>query len=126
RRAPESDVAPAGGAGSGRFEAHLLDGALTDLSLKVRPVSLGSRAGFHVTSVLGDGVLTERGLTVTALRLPFDAGIQVGDTVTSVNGLPVRQFHAVVLPMRRAPDLNPVRVELARSGRRRTRVYRVR
>jgi Beta-propeller repeat len=126
RRAPENERAPAGEAGAGRFEAHLLDGALTDLSLKVRPVSLGSRAGFHVTSVLGDGVLTERGLTVTALRLPFDAGIQVGDTVTSVNGLPVRQFQAVVLAMRRDPDLNTVRVELDRDGQRMTLVYRVR
>ena len=126
KRAPETERAPAGEAGSGRFEARWLDGTLADLSLEVRPVSLGSRAGFHVASVLGDGVLTERGLTVTALRLPFDAGIQVGDTVTSVNGLTVRQFPAVVLAMRRDPDLNTVRVELDRNGQRMTLVYRVR
>jgi hypothetical protein len=126
RRAPETERAPAGEAGSGRFEAYWLDGTLTDLSLEVRPVSLGSRAGFHVASVLGEGLLTERGLTVTALRLPFDAGIQVGDTVTGVNGLTVRQFQAVVLAMRRDPDLNTVRVELDRNGQRMTLVYRVR
>jgi len=126
RRAPETERAPAGEAGSGRFEAHWLDGTLADLSLEVRPVWLGSRAGFHVASVLGEGVLTERGLTVTALRLPFDAGIQVGDTVTGVNGLTVRQFPAVVLAMRRDPDLNTVRVELDRNGQRMTLVYRVR
>jgi Beta-propeller repeat len=126
RRAPETERAPAGEAGSGRFEARWLDGTLTDLSLEVRPVWLESRAGFHVASVLGEGVLTERGLTVTALRLPFDAGIQVGDTVTSVNGLTVRQFQAVVLAMRRDPDLNTVRVELDRNGQRMMLVYRVR
>jgi type II secretory pathway component PulC len=96
---------------------------LSDLSLTVSPLVLG---GFHVTSIVGDGVLTERGLTVTDLKLPEAPGIQIGDTITRINGLPLRQFLAAALAMRRDPDQRTVQVELDRSGSRMTLVYRLR
>jgi hypothetical protein len=106
-----------------RYEVRGLDGSVSDLSLTVRPLVLG---GFHVTSIVGDGELTERGLTVSDLKLPEIPGIQVGDTITRINGFPVRQFLAAALAMRRDPDQRTVQVELDRSGSRLTLVYQLR
>ena len=110
----------------GRYEGRGADGTLTDLSLTVRPRVPGTDGGFRVSSVVGDGVLTERGLLVTDLKLPEIPGIQAGDTITRINGLPVRQFQAAVLAMRRDPDQRTVKVELDRSGTRLTLVYQLR
>jgi S1-C subfamily serine protease len=111
---------------SGHYEVRGVDGTFTDLSLTVKPRLFGSEGGFQVTSIVGDGVLTERGFTVTDLKLREIPGIQPGDTITRINGLPVRQFQAAVLAMRRDPDLRTVKVELDRSGTRLTVVYTLR
>jgi Beta-propeller repeat len=111
---------------SGYYEVRGIDGTLTDLSLTVKPRLFGSEGGFQITSLVGDGVLTERGFTVTDLKLREIPGIQAGDTITRINGLPVRQFQAAVLAMRRDPDLRTVMVELDRSGTRLTVVYKLR
>lgn len=110
----------------GHYEVRGIDGTLTDLSLTVKPRLFGSEGGFQITSIVGDGVLTERGFTVTDLKLREIPGIQAGDTITRINGLPVRQFQAAVLAMRRDPDLRTVTVELDRSGTRLTVVYKLR
>ena len=110
----------------GSYEVREIDGTLADLSLTVRPRVFGSEWGLQITSIVGDGFLTERGFTVTDLKLREILGIEPGDTITRINGLPVRLFQAAVLAMRRDPDLRTVTVELDRSGTRLTLVYELR
>ena len=76
-----------------------------------------------ISSVAGDGVLTDEGLVVTDPKLSAEAGIQAGDTILSVNGFPVRQAHAALLAMRRDPDRGTVEVQIDRQGMRLTQVY---
>jgi C-terminal processing protease CtpA/Prc len=76
-----------------------------------------------ISSVAGDGVLTSEGLTVTDPKLSAEAGIQVGDTIRSINGFPVRQAHVALLAMQRDPDRGTVELLIDRQGMRLTQVY---
>lgn len=103
---------------------------LSDLAPVVLPtLSLQTGLQYQVTSAAGDGVLTSQGFTITAPKLAERAGIQVGDTILSVNGQPVDGFaslYKLFRDVRRDPALNTVQVELERGGRRLTKTYRIR
>jgi len=52
-----------------------------------RPLlSAQSRLTFNLTSALVDGTLSERGFTVTNPRIAQRFGIELGDTITRING----------------------------------------
>jgi hypothetical protein len=109
---------------AGRYEVRGAMGALADLSLTATPL-LSLDMGLHViiSSIAGDGILTDQGLTVTNAKLSATAGIQVGDTILSVNGFPARQFHVALLAMRRDPDRGTIELEIDRRGAKLTQVY---
>jgi hypothetical protein len=110
--------------GPGRYEVRGAAGGLADLSISATPLlSLGFGLRVQITSVAGDGILTEQGLTVTDPKLSAAAGIQAGDTILSVNGFPARQAHVALLAMRRDPDRGTVELEIDRRGGRLTQVY---
>jgi S1-C subfamily serine protease len=84
---------------------------------------------YHITSAASDGVLGRQGFTVWAPKLAARAGIEVGDTILSVNGIPVDGFpslYRIYQQVRRTPALATVQVELERGGSRVTKTYRVR
>jgi hypothetical protein len=103
---------------------------LADLAPMALPtLSLQTGLQYRVTSAAGDGVLTSQGFTITAPKLAERAGIQVGDTILSVNGQPVDGFaslYRMFRDVRRDPALNTVQVELDRGGTRLTKTYRIR
>lgn len=119
----------------GRYEVSradvqaLLDNAgalLPDLSLRVIPLPSFERGiQYWISSAAGDGVLTDRGFTVTDPKLAEAAGIQPGDTIRRINGYPVHGFYVTVLSMRRDPDRSTVQVELDRRGQRVIQTYRI-
>lgn len=103
---------------------------LADLSPIVLP-ALSSKTGlqYRITSAASDGILTGEGFTVTAPKLAQRAGIEVGDTILSVNGRPVDGFarlYGIFREVRRDPALHTVQVELDRRGTRLTKTYRIR
>jgi hypothetical protein len=103
---------------------------LTDLAPFVLP-SLSFETGlqYRITSAASDGVLSKQGFTVTAPKLAERAGIEVGDTILSVNGRPVNGFaslYAIFQAVRRDPALRTVQVELERRRSRLTQTYRIR
>jgi hypothetical protein len=108
----------------GRYEVRGAEGLLADLDLMATPLpSLQMGLRVRISSVVGDGILTELGLTVTDPKLSARAGIQVGDTILSVNGFPARQFHVALLAMRRDPDRGSLELQIDRQGMRLTQVY---
>jgi hypothetical protein len=103
---------------------------LTDLWPSVQPhLSLQAGLEYRITSAAGDGVLSRQGFTVTAPKLAERAGVQVGDTILSVNGKPVDGFaslYGIFRAVRQDPALRTVQVELDRRGTRLTQTYRIR
>jgi len=103
---------------------------LTELWPTVQPaLSLQRGVEYRISSAAGDGVLSSQGFTLTAPKLAARAGLQVGDTILSVNGRPVDGFaslYRIFREVRQDPTLRTVRVELARQGTRRTQTYRIR
>lgn len=125
--------------GRGRYEVNpadvqsVLENAgrvLADLEPLVLPsVSLRTGLEYRITSAAADGVLSRQGFTVTAPKLAERAGLQVGDTVLSVNGQPVDGFaslYRIFQAVRQDPALRTVQVELSRRGTRLTQTYRIR
>jgi S1-C subfamily serine protease len=106
------------------------DRVLTDLWPSVQPhLSLQTGLEYRITSAAGDGVLSRQGFTVTAPKLAERAGVQVGDTILSVNGQPVDGFaslYGIFRAVRQDPALRTVQVELDRRGTRLTKTYRIR
>jgi hypothetical protein len=103
---------------------------LADLAPSVLP-SLSFQTGleYRITSAAGDGVLSRQGFTVTAPKLAERAGIQVGDTIMSVNRQPVDGFaslYRIYREVRSNPASTTVQVELDRRGTRVTKTYRIR
>jgi membrane-associated protease RseP (regulator of RpoE activity) len=103
---------------------------LTDLWPAVQPsLSLQTGLQYRITSAMSDGVLTGQGFTVTAPKLAERAGLQVGDTILSVNGQPVNGFaslYGIIREVRGNPALSTVQVELDRWGTRLTKIFRIR
>ncbi len=103
---------------------------LADLAPLVLPtLTLKTGLQYQITSAAGDGVLTGQGFTLTAPKLAARAGLQVGDTILSVNGQPVDGFgslYRIFQAVRRDPTLRTVQVELERRGSRLTQTYRLR
>ncbi len=103
---------------------------LTDLWPAVQPsLSLQTGLQYRITSAMSDGVLTGQGFTVTAPKLAERAGLQVGDTILSVNGQPVNGFaslYGIIREVRGNPALSTVQVELDRRGTRLTKIFRIR
>jgi S1-C subfamily serine protease len=66
---------------------------------------------------------------VTSPKLAARAGIEAGDTILRVNGVPVDGFPSlfrIYQQVRRTPALATVQVELDRGGSRVTKTYRLR
>ncbi|MCI0370635.1 MAG: PDZ domain-containing protein [candidate division NC10 bacterium] len=103
---------------------------LADLWPSVQPSpSLQTGLEYRITSAAGDGVLSNQGFTVTAPKMAERAGIQVGDTILSVNGRPVDGFaslYGIFRAVRQDQALRTVQVELDRRGTRLTKTYRIR
>lgn len=103
---------------------------LADLWPAVQPsLSLQTGLQYRITSAAGDGVLTGKGFTLTAAKLAERAGLQVGDTILSVNGRPVDGFaslYGIFRAVRSDPALSTVQVELDRRGTRLTKIFRIR
>lgn len=85
---------------------------------------------FNMTSAAGDATITRSGFTVTNLRVAQFFGIHVGDTITSLNGLPVNSplnawwtFQEIFV---NNPHLTDLRVDLIRGGKQSTNTYRIR
>lgn len=102
---------------------------LADLWPTVQPhLSLQTGLQYQITSAGGDGVLSKQGFTVTAPKLAQRAGIEVGDTILSVNRRPVDGFaslYAIFRAVRQDPALRTVHVELDRRGTRLTKTYQI-
>ena len=102
---------------------------LTDLWPSVQPhLSLQAGLEYRISSAAGDGVLSRQGFTVTAPKLAERAGVQVGDTILSVNGKPVDGFaslYGIFRAVRQDPALRTVQVELDRRGTRLTKTYQI-
>jgi len=84
---------------------------------------------YRITSAASDGVLGRQGFTVWAPKLAERAGIQLGDTILSVNGVPVDGFPSlfrIYQQLRRTPALATVQMEVERGGTRVTKTYRFR
>lgn len=103
---------------------------LADLWPSVQPyLSLQKGLEYQITSAAGDGVLSRQGFTVTAPKLAERAGVQVGDTILSVNGRPVDGFaslYGIFRAVRQDASIRTVQVELDRRGTRVTKTYRIR
>ena len=125
--------------GPGRYEVPaadaraVLDNAgrvLADMAPLVLPTfSLQTGLQYRITSAASDGVLTGQGFTVTAPKLAERAGLEIGDTILSVNGQFVNGFpslYRIFRAVRRDPDLQTVEMELERQGVRMMKTYRIR
>ena len=103
---------------------------LAELAPGVVPTySTAGGVEYRLTSAGSDGVLGRQGFTVWAPKLAARAGIEVGDTILSVNGVPVDGFASlfrIYQQVRRTPALATVQVDLDRGGTRLTKTYRLR
>ena len=103
---------------------------LMDLTPIVLPI-LSQKEGlqYRITSAASDGVLTGQGFLVTSPKLAERAGIQSGDRILSVNGLPVDSLgslYGIYRQVQRDPALSTVRVDLERRGTHLSKTYRIR
>lgn len=125
--------------GPGRYEVPaedaraVLDNAgrvLADMAPIVLPIfSLRDGLHYQIKSAAADGILDGQGFTVTSLKLAERAGIEVGDTILSVNGRSVDGFpslYRIFRAIHRDPALRTVEMELERQGTRLTKTYRIR
>ncbi len=104
---------------------------LAELEPRLTPafsIHAGMRLNF--TSKAGDGTLSRSGFTVTRLPVARTFGIEVGDTITSLNGRPVDSprnawwtFQELFIRNR---SLTELRVNLIRGGRLMTKTFRIR
>jgi len=85
---------------------------------------------WNMTSAVGDATLSRSGFTVTNLKVAQFFGIQVGDTITSLNGRPVDSplnawwtFQEIFV---NNPHLTDLRADLIRSGKRMTKTFQIR
>ena len=83
-----------------------------------------------LTSAVADGTLSENGFTVTNINVAQTLGIQVGDTITSLNGRAVNSprnawwtFQEIFIRHR---NLRELRVGIIRGGLRMTKTFRIR
>ena len=126
-------------AGSGIYDVNasdmqsVLDNAgrvLADLSPIILPIiSTKSGLQYRITSAASDGIISSQGYTVTAPKLAGRAGIEVGDTILSVNGRPVDglgSLYRIYREVGRDSALTTVRMEVERQGTRLTKTYRIR
>jgi hypothetical protein len=107
---------------AGRVLAELAPGVLPTFSTT-------GGVQYWITSAASDGVLGRQGFTVWAPKLAARAGIELGDTILSVNGVPVdgiASLYRIYQQVRRTPALATVQVELERGGTRVTKTYRFR
>ncbi|HEX7551898.1 MAG TPA: PDZ domain-containing protein [Candidatus Methylomirabilis sp.] len=103
---------------------------LADLSPMVQLIiSVKTGLQYRITSAASDGVISRQGFTVTAPKLAERAGIEIGDTILSVNGRPVDglgSLYRIYREVRRDSALTTVQMELERQGTRLTKTYRIR
>jgi hypothetical protein len=85
---------------------------------------------WYFTSAVADGMLNQGGFTVTNLKVARFLGIEVGDTIFSINGYPVTSplnaYWAYQETIARNPLLSELRVDLNRSGVPLTKTYQIR
>ena len=85
---------------------------------------------WHLTSAVADGVLNQGGFTVTNLKIAQYFGIEVGDTIRSINGHPVTSplsaYWAYQETIARNPLLSELRVDLQRGPVPITKTYQIR
>jgi len=91
--------------------------------------ALGART-LNLTSAVADATLSHSGFTVTNIKVANFFGIEVGDTITSLNGSPVNSplnawwtFQEVFV---RNPTLQEVRVDMIREGKQTAKMYKIR
>ncbi len=88
----------------------------------------GGRSDFR--SMAGDGTFGQGGFTVTRMKVAQTFGLEVGDTILSLNGRPVNSpvgawwtYQELFVKNRKLTDM---RVELIREGKLRTKTFRIR
>ncbi len=88
----------------------------------------GGRSDFR--SMAGDGTFGQGGFTVTRMKVAQTFGLEVGDTILSLNGRPVKSpvgawwtYQELFVKHRKLTD---VRLELIREGKLRTKTFRIR
>lgn len=84
----------------------------------------------NITSGVGDGTLSRSGFTVTSSRVAQIFGIEVGDTIITLNSHPVNSplnawwtFQEIFV---KNPSLTDLRVDLIRGGSLMTKTFRIR
>jgi hypothetical protein len=103
---------------------------LMDLAPSVLPI-LSRKEGlqYQIKSAASDGVLTGQGFLVTSPKMAEQAGIQQGDRILSVNGMPVDSLgslYGIYRQVQRDTALTTVQVDLERQGTHLTKTYRIR
>jgi hypothetical protein len=107
---------------AGRVLAELAPGVVPTLSTT-------GGVQYRITSAASDGVLGRQGFTVWAPKLAARAGIEPGDTILSVNGVPVdgiASLYRIYQQVRHTPALATIQMEVERGGTRVTKTYRLR
>ena len=84
----------------------------------------------NITSAVGNATLTRSGFTVTDLKVAQFFAIEVGDTITSLNGRPVDSplnawwtFQEIFV---NNPRLTDLRVDMIRAGKSMTKTFQIR
>lgn len=104
---------------------------LSDVRPRFTPIySTAMGKTFSFSSVVGDGTLSRAGFTVTRLPVARTFGIEVGDTIISLNGRPVTSprnawwtYQELFI---RNHDLRTLRVKIVRGSRLITKTFRIR
>jgi hypothetical protein len=85
--------------------------------------------GLRFSSDAGTATLDYQGFTVTNLKLRQRFGLQVGDTIVSLNGYPVNSLHSAMRIFRnlfvKNRDLTELRLEIYRRGALLYKTYRI-
>ena len=104
---------------------------LSDVRPRFTPIystAMGKTLSF--SSVVGDGTLSRGGFTVTRPKVAQTFGIQVGDTIVSLNGRPVTSPRNAWWTYQelfvRNRDLKTLRVKIVRGNRLLTKTFRIR
>ena len=83
--------------------------------------------GLLMTSAIGDGILTAKGLTVTDPKWSALVGVEPGDTIHAINGhAPSGGFFLALIKVRRDPDSGRIRLAIERGGQHIERVVVIR